>query len=117
MAFRASGWAAALIAGSVLAATPAHAVIAGTTGDIGDIYPPESLKAGEQGTAAFEVDVDATGKVTACRITRSSGFPRLDAATCALMSTQAHFTPKHDRHGNPIAGRYRNRIVWKIPQS
>ena len=105
----------ALIAGAMLAPFAAYALGPGDKPAMTNDYPTESLKAGEQGTVFFEAEIDETGKVKACRITQSSGFKRLDDATCALIARRARFTPAHDQQGNPTTGLYRNKIVWKLP--
>lgn len=77
-------------------------------------YPAEAIKKGLQGSVTFEVDVDAEGRPTSCRITKSSGQPILDETTCAIIRTRAHFKPATDSHGKPVIGRYSTSTVWKI---
>lgn len=82
------------------------------TGD----YPAESLRENEQGTTAFIVTVDVQGKVKDCRVTTSSGSPRLDETTCRLVTERARFTPATDPQDKPIEGSYANRVRWVLPQ-
>jgi len=42
------------------------------------VYPPQSRRAGEQGTAVFNVFVDENGHPQQINIARSSGFDKLD---------------------------------------
>jgi TonB family protein len=58
-------------------------------------YPARALAEQREGTAKFRVDVDATGKVTACQITGSSGHTDLDA----------------------IAGNWASSVRWVIPEA
>lgn len=53
-------------------------------------YPPESLAAGEQGIAWVEYTTGPDGAVTSARISHSSGYARLDAASLAHIRT-CHF--------------------------
>lgn len=78
-------------------------------------YPADSLRANEQGSSAFTVTVDTQGRVKDCRITGSSGSPRLDETTCRLVTQRARFTPATDSKDNPIEGTYSNRVRWVLP--
>lgn len=57
-------------------------------------YPPIALRNGEQGRVGYQLDVDASGQVTGCRITTSSGSASLDAATCPHLLRVASFHPE-----------------------
>lgn len=78
-------------------------------------YPADSLRANEQGSTGFTVTVDTQGRVKECRISGSSGSPRLDEATCRLVTQRARFTPATDSKNNPIEGTYANRVRWVLP--
>jgi protein TonB len=69
-------------------------------------YPAESLRWSEEGAVRYRVRIDGCGRVTACEVTESSGFARLDQATCDILMTNARFTGKRSR--------YDGRVVWKI---
>jgi protein TonB len=71
---------------------------------------------GQQGAAAFDLLIRPDGRVSDCRITRSSGSAELDAATCAKVSERASFTPAHDAKGDPVAGSFSGVIRWRIPE-
>lgn len=82
---------------------------------IGDTdYPASALRAGEQGTVRFTLEVGPYGRVTNCTVTESSGSAALDAATCRLMRTRARFTPARDSAGNPTGDSHDGRITWRI---
>jgi len=72
----------------------------------GEILPsdyPKSLgNAGIGGRVSVTFTVETNGRVTNCRITRSSGIPELDALTCRLMEQRFRFRPSTDRYGRPI---------------
>jgi protein TonB len=67
------------------------------------------------GTARFDLSVSASGRVTDCRITRSTGHSALDDATCTLIAKRARFKPATDASGNKIAGSYSSAIRWVLP--
>jgi TonB family protein len=79
-----------------------------------DDYPPAALRANEQGTVGFTLDVGPNGRVTACAIVRTSGSAALDSATCRIMRARARFIPARDRAGMPVADHYSGSIVWRI---
>ncbi len=75
-------------------------------------YPPESLRAGEHGHVGYRFDVTKHGRITHCAVTESSGFPRLDAATCALVSTGSAHPATSD--GHPVAGTGSGATEWTL---
>jgi protein TonB len=100
----------ALAAAALVAALPGHAQ--GAPAD----YPPEALRHRWQRTALFTVAIDPQGRVAGCTITRSSGHPVLDDATCALVARRARFAPSKDADGAPVAGTYSSQIAWRLPR-
>jgi periplasmic protein TonB len=79
-------------------------------------YPARDLREGNQGVTKFRLTVGADGRVQDCTITASSGFPSLDAATCARVSARARFEPATDASGAKVSGTYANAIRWEIPE-
>lgn len=79
-------------------------------------YPPIALQNKMSGTVEFELGVDVNGRVTNCRVTKSSGFKILDVTTCDLMMQRARFKPTLNRDGPPMRRVYRNKVTWKIPE-
>jgi periplasmic protein TonB len=49
------------------------------------VYPPQSRRAGEEGTGVYRVLVDANGRPQEVTVATSSGFPRLDEAAVAAI--------------------------------
>ena len=78
-------------------------------------YPAAALRAGEQGTTAFAVAIDATGRVTHCSIAKGSGSFSLDWATCSIIQRRARFTPARDGAGRAVGDRTEGRIRWVLP--
>jgi periplasmic protein TonB len=81
---------------------------------IRDYYPAASLKAGEQGTVGFEVALNRDGKIESCLVTSSSGFPRLDEATCDMIVRTARFRPSEKR-GSARIPKLNYFIEWTLP--
>lgn len=71
-------------------------------------YPPDLGRAGIGGRVSVTLTVEPNGRVSACRITRSTGVPQLDALTCRLMQQRFRFRPSTDRYGRPI----RDEVDW-----
>ena len=71
-------------------------------------YPKASLENNEQGTVHYRVKIDGRGIPRQCEVTQSSGFERLDLATCELLMSRARFT----REGRRSI--YDGKVVWRI---
>ena len=66
-------------------------------------YPKHLGNAGIGGTVSVSFTVQVNGRVTGCRVTRSSGVPELDALTCVLISQRFRFRPATDRYGRAVS--------------
>jgi protein TonB len=77
-------------------------------------YPASALRAEEEGTTGFRLEVGANGRVTNCTVTQSSGSTALDNATCRIMRSRARFTPARDSTGASTADSVNSRITWRI---
>jgi TonB family protein len=82
-----------------------------------DDYPADALHANLNGVVDFAAQVDPQGHVTACNVTASSKVPSLDLVTCDLIKAHASFTPARNNKGQPVAGVWKSRVKWLIPQS
>ena len=78
-------------------------------------YKPSWARRDLTGTATFKLDIAATGKVTGCQVTRSTGHSELDDATCVLVQKRAKFEPARGRSGEPVAGSYTGSVLWQLP--
>jgi len=67
------------------------------------------------GTARFRLEVAPSGKVESCAITRTSGHPELDRATCDLVTKRARFDPAKDDSGAKVSGTYTSSVQWTLP--
>lgn len=81
-----------------------------------DDYPAMELRMNHEGVVRFQLAVGSDGRVSSCTVVQSSGWPGLDAATCALVTKRARFNPAQDESGQPMAGSYSNAIRWVIPR-
>ena len=72
----------------------------------GDIYnsdyPPNLANAGIGGRVSVTIAVGTDGRVTGCRVTRSSGNTQLDSLTCRIIQQRYRFRPSTDRYGRPV---------------
>ena len=78
-------------------------------------YPAAAIRAGEQGTVGFMLDIGPDGLVSNCRITSSSGSTALDEATCRIMRDRPRFRPALDSQGHPTTDQIKSRIRWVLP--
>lgn len=80
-----------------------------------DDYPAEALRAGAEGMVAIKYDIDATGKVSFCTVTQTSGSAALDETSCRLIKERGRFTPALDKKGKPMASQGTRRVNWQLP--
>ncbi len=80
----------------------------------GDDYPSQAISNEEQGTVTVSLTIGATGRVTGCRTTGSSGSRTLDSATCRILTSRARFTPARDNQGKATSGTFSQRITWRL---
>ena len=76
-------------------------------------YPAGSSGQREQGTVYYRLTIGVDGHVKECRVTRSSGSPNLDQASCRLLTQRARFKPAVDSSGRAIESTYDNKLVWR----
>ena len=84
-------------------------------GDItGRDYPKAAAEAGAQGTVGLRFTVGVNGRVTDCRVTRSSGNADLDETTCQLILRRFRYEPSRDAGGRPYADVVTGEQVWEL---
>jgi len=79
-------------------------------------YPSRALREEREGTSGFRLTVGPDGRVVDCQITRSSGSPDLDEATCSNVRRRARFEPAKDGEVKPTTGSYSSSVRWVIPK-
>lgn len=67
-----------------------------------------------QGSAVITFRVEPNGRPADCRIVRSSGDPRVDAAICPIAVERLRFRPARDRDGRPIAQQITYVPTWRV---
>lgn len=75
-------------------------------------YPKDASRAMIGGEVEVRFTIEASGRVTRCRITRSSGDASLDATTCRLIEERFRFRPATNGAGQPVASQYGWRQSW-----
>lgn len=75
-------------------------------------YPAAASRARVGGEVEVRFTIQPTGRVTGCRVTRSSGDAALDATTCRLIQERFRFKPATDAAGDAIASPYGWRQSW-----
>ena len=77
-------------------------------------YPSRALREEVEGTVGVSVTVGANGRVSGCRVSRSSGSSVLDDAACKSMTRYARFDPALNDAGNPVSGSWSTSIRYQI---
>ncbi|MCA0207898.1 MAG: energy transducer TonB [Proteobacteria bacterium] len=75
-------------------------------------YPREASRARAGGEVEVRFTIEASGRVSRCRVTRSSGDASLDRVTCDLIEERFRFKPATDAAGDPVASQYGWRQTW-----
>lgn len=75
-------------------------------------YPRTASAAKIGGEVEVRFTIQPTGRVTGCRVTRSSGDVALDTTTCRLIEERFRFKPATNGAGEPIASAYGWRQSW-----
>lgn len=83
-----------------------------STGDL----PDDLLEFGFSGTVGVRYTVGIDGRVPECRVTRSSGDPRVDALTCRMIRERFRFRPSRDGRGQPVAATIVENHSWDVEQ-
>ena len=83
---------------------------------VGRSYPAESAQRGEEGDVTFRIRTNRRGQVDGCQVIRSSGFRRLDEATCDMILRGATATPLRNADGQAVAGNRDALVEWRLPE-
>lgn len=65
-------------------------------------YPASARAMGAQGTVEVRYTVRVDGRVSNCRILRSSGNGDIDQTTCRVIEERFRFKPAKDERGQPV---------------
>jgi TonB family protein len=77
-------------------------------------YPSEALGTNAQGTTVVRLTVEASGRVSECRLLSSSGSVPIDRKTCAVFRERARFDPATGSDGQPTKAYVVTRITWRM---
>ncbi|MBU0823175.1 MAG: energy transducer TonB [Alphaproteobacteria bacterium] len=75
-------------------------------------YPAAASRARVGGEVEVRFTIESTGRVTGCRVSRSSGDAALDATTCRLIEERFRFKPATNAAGDAVASAYGWRQTW-----
>jgi protein TonB len=81
-----------------------------------DDYPASAIRNGEEGRVEIAVRVGANGRVTSCQVTKPSGHPSLDQATCYFYAKRARFLPALAADGTPVEAGHTDSVRWQLPE-
>ena len=79
-----------------------------------DGYPPAARATGEQGRVSFTLSIDDSGRVTDCKVTKSSESPLLDETTCNFMSANGRFEVARNKKNKPTPSKWSSSMMWKL---
>lgn len=75
-------------------------------------YPRGAIAAGASGTVGLRFVVGTDGRVSDCRVTRSSGRSDLDTVTCRLIMQRFRYRPARDERGRPVPDTVTGEHEW-----
>lgn len=75
-------------------------------------YPRDASREKIGGVVETRFTIQANGRVSGCRVTRSSGDASLDATTCRLIEERFRFKPATNTAGDAITSQYGWRQSW-----
>lgn len=78
-------------------------------------YPDDALRANQQGEVILRYWVETNGRISDCKVVKSSGFASLDSTTCEILTERARLVPARDGKGLPVRSLTASSIVWRIP--
>lgn len=61
------------------------------------------------------LNIDKTGRVAGCMITRSSGYAEFDGITCLRFRMRGRFDPARNAAGRTVEGEVLLSVDWRIP--
>ena len=107
----------AAVMGGAITSTSAIGAASSVATFMAEKYPRQSLELGEQGTVGFTVELDADTRIDSCVVTESSGYVRLDEATCDVIVMFARFPEAKSDDGKVVATKRTGQLSWKLPEA
>lgn len=81
---------------------------------VDNAYPVDALRERREGLSVVSLAVNEKGKVTACRVSETSGSTSLDNATCS-MGRKMRYAPARDALGKAVPSEAPFRMNWHLP--
>jgi len=78
-------------------------------------YPVSALRAGRQGTTLIGWTISTEGRITDCKVLKTSGTPELDKAACDGILQRGRYRPALDAAGNPVESYSTRNVRWQLP--
>ena len=78
-------------------------------------YPRSARRAGVEGSVSVRYVVGTDGRVSGCRVIRSSGHPELDSTTCRLVEQRFRYRPARDANGALVPETVMRTFDWLLP--
>ena len=104
-----------LVIALALATAATSPIIARNRFVVDKSYPAASALRGEQGDVTFRIRTNRKGQVDSCQVISSSGYRRLDEATCDMVLRGATAKPLQNANGLNIAGVRDAYVEWRLP--
>ncbi len=79
-------------------------------------YPRDAAETGIRGTVSVRYVVEVSGRVSQCRVTRSSGSAELDGLTCRLIEQRFRYDPSLDAAGRPVESTIVESHDWSMDE-
>lgn len=80
-----------------------------------DDYPSEALQNGQTGTSVIIWSIDTTGRISDCKVVKSSGAPSLDRASCQAVLRRGRYEPALGIDGKPVPTHAMRKVIWRMP--
>jgi protein TonB len=80
-------------------------------------YPAEAARHRLRGSLRYFIVINAGGRVSHCRITRSSGWALLDETACRVLRERARYEPARDAAGNPMVDTFVGELDFRMLES
>ncbi len=77
-----------------------------------DDFPFGLIGPGERASVRLSYVVETDGRVTTCRIERSSGFAQVDAMACRLIEQRFRYRPARNAAGDPVKAAVEETHTW-----
>ena len=75
-------------------------------------YPLALKQARRGGTVSIRFTVQTNGRISGCRVSKSSGVGELDSLTCRLLTERLRFVPAKDARGRAVPYELGNDLSW-----